>query len=151
LGHLTPELPAYVMIPRLLPGAGSAYLGVAHKAFETQADPAARGPFRVPNFSLPAGVTLEQVGDRRGLLGNFDNLRRDLDSTGQMQALDRYHHQAWDILTSPKARAAFDLDSEPPHIRERYGFMPAFDPGAANRCGAPNWAQRMLLARRLVE
>src|SRR5207247_4790008 len=53
LGHLTPELPAYVMIPRMLPGAGPAYLGVAHKPFETQADPAARGPFRVPNFSLP--------------------------------------------------------------------------------------------------
>ena len=29
--------------------------------------------------------------------------------------------------------------------------MPQFDPGASNRCGAPNWAQRMLLARRLVE
>jgi Protein of unknown function (DUF1501) len=151
LGHLTPELPAYVMIPRLLPGAGSAYLGVAHKAFETQADPANPGPFRVPNFSLPTGVTLEQVGDRRGLLRSFDSLRRDLDGTGQMHALDRYNQQAWDILTSPKARDAFDLDAEPLHIRERYGFMPAFNPGAANRCGAPNWAQRMLLARRLVE
>ena len=29
--------------------------------------------------------------------------------------------------------------------------MPAFDPGAANRCGAPAWSQRILLARRLVE
>jgi Protein of unknown function (DUF1501) len=151
LGHLTPELPAYVMIPRLLPGAGSAYLGVAHKPFETQADPASLGPFRVPNFSLPTGVTVEQVGDRRGLLRSFDSLRRDLDGTGQMHALDRYNQQAWDILTSPKARDAFDLDAEPPHLRERYGFMPAFNPGAANRCGAPNWAQRMLLARRLVE
>ena len=37
------------------------------------------------------------------------------------------------------------------HVREQYGFMPAFDPGALNRCGAPNWAQRMLLARRLIE
>ena len=27
----------------------------------------------------------------------------------------------------------------------------AFDPGAANRCGAPAWSQRILLARRLVE
>ena len=62
LGHLTPELPAYVMIPRLLPGAGSAYLGVSHKPFETQADPAAIGSFRVPNFTLPAGVTVEQIG-----------------------------------------------------------------------------------------
>ena len=36
-------------------------------------------------------------------------------------------------------------------VRERYGFMPAFDPKASNRCGCPNWSQRMLLARRLVE
>jgi uncharacterized protein (DUF1501 family) len=36
-------------------------------------------------------------------------------------------------------------------VRERYGFLPAFDPGAANRCGAPAWSQRILLARRLVE
>src|SRR5581483_216056 len=33
LGHLTPHLPSYVMIPRLLPGAGPGYLGVAHKPF----------------------------------------------------------------------------------------------------------------------
>jgi uncharacterized protein (DUF1501 family) len=151
LGHLTPHLPAYVMIPRMVPGTGPAYLGVAHKPFETQADPAQPGPFRVPNFSLPAGVTLEQVGDRRGLLRSFDALRRDLDATGQVQALDRYNQQAWDILTSPAAREAFDLDQEPAHVRERYGFMPAFNPGAANRCGAPAWSQRMLLARRLVE
>jgi hypothetical protein len=151
LGHLSPELPSYVMIPRMVPGTGPAYLGVAHKPFETQADPANPGPFRVPNFSLPAGVTLEQAGDRRGLLRDFDRVRRDLDASGQMEALDRYTQQAWDILTSPAARQAFDLDSEPHHIRERYGFMPRFDPGAANRCGAPNWSQRMLLARRLVE
>src|SRR5438067_1475500 len=37
LGHLSPHLPAYVMIPRHTPGAGPAYLGVAHKAFETTA------------------------------------------------------------------------------------------------------------------
>jgi Protein of unknown function (DUF1501) len=139
------------MIPRLLPGAGSAYLGVAHKPFETQVDPAAAGPFRLPSFSVPQGVTLEQVGDRRQLLSSFDSLRREVDGTGQMSAMDRFGQQAWDILTSPAARTAFDLDSEPQAMRERYGFMPAFDPGAANRCGAPNWAQRMLLARRLVE
>src|SRR5882724_828740 len=76
LGHLTPEMPSYVMIPRMLPGAGSAYLGVAHKPFETQVDPAAIGPFRLPSFSMPQGVTLEQVGDRRQLLASFDSLRR---------------------------------------------------------------------------
>lgn len=151
LGHLTPHLPSYVMIPRLLPGAGSAYLGVAHKPFETQADPAVPGPFRVPNFSLPEGITYNQVGDRRRLLSDFDTIRRDVDNSGQMNALDRYNRQAWDILTSTAAQRAFDLDSEPAHVRDRYGFMPAFDPRAANRCGAPAWSQRILLARRLVE
>jgi uncharacterized protein (DUF1501 family) len=68
-----------------------------------------------------------------------------------MEALDRFNQRAWEILTSPAARNAFDLDREPHHVRERYGFMPAFDPGAANRCGAPAWSQRILLARRLVE
>jgi hypothetical protein len=151
LGHLNPHLPAYVMIPRLLPGAGSAYLGVAHKPFETQADPAQPGPFRLPNFDLAAGVTLDGAADRRSLLARFDTLRRDADTSGQLDALDRFQSRAWDILTSPAARDAFDLDREPAAVRERYGFMPAFDPKASNRCGAPNWAQRMLLARRLVE
>jgi hypothetical protein len=151
LGHLTPQLPAYVMIPRMVPGTGPAYLGVAHKPFETQADPANPGPFQVPNFALPQGITVEQVGDRRQLLRSFDSLRRDLDGSGQMSALDRYGQQAWDILMAPAAREAFDLDREPAHVRDRYGFMPAFNPRAANRCGAPAWSQRILLARRLVE
>jgi hypothetical protein len=151
VGHLSPQLPAYVMIPRMVPGTGPAYLGVACKPFETQADPAQSGPFRVPNFRLPEAVTLERLGDRRQLLGGFDTLRRDVDRSGQMDGLDRFQQRAWDILTSPAARDAFDLDREPAKLRERYGFMPAFDPKASNRCGAPAWSQRVLLARRLVE
>jgi hypothetical protein len=151
LGHLNPTMPAYVMIPRLLPGAGSAYLGVAHKPFETQADPAAAGPFKLPNFQLAAGVTMEQVGDRKSLLKDFDKMRRDADRTGAVEAADKFQAKAWEILTSEAARNAFDLDKEPMKLRERYGFMPAFDPKASDRCGAPNWAQRMILARRLVE
>ncbi|OWK45151.1 DUF1501 domain-containing protein [Fimbriiglobus ruber] len=152
LGHLNPKLPTYVMIPRSVPGAGSAYLGVAHKPFETQVDPAATGaPFKLPNFEMPAGVTVDRVGDRKGLLHDFDTLRRDLDASGQVDAMDRFQRNAWEIVTSPAAREAFDLDKEPKAIREEYGLMPAFDPKASNRCGCPNWAQRMLLARRLVE
>jgi hypothetical protein len=151
LGHAHPQLPAYVMIPRLVPGAGAGYLGIAHKAFETQTDPAQFGPFQVRNFALPAGVSADQLGDRRQLLQDFDTLRRDVDASGQMEALDRFNQRAWDMVTSPAARHAFDLDAEPRAVRERYGLMPTFDPGAADRCGAPNWSQRMLLARRLVQ
>jgi hypothetical protein len=150
-GHLSPHVPAYVMIPRMVPGTGSAYLGVAHKPFETGADPASVGPFQVPNFSPPEGITLERMGDRRTLLSNFDRIRRDTDSSGDMEAMDRFNKQAWEMVTAPAARHAFDLDKEPQELRERYGFMPAFDPGAANRCGAPAWSQRVLLARRLIE
>lgn len=151
LGHLNPKLPSYVMIPRMVPGAGSAYLGPTHKPFETQADPASNSPFKLPNFAPAQGVTVEKLTDRKALLTDFDTLRRDLDTSGQMSAADRHQQRAWDILTSNAARDAFDLDKEPPKLRERYGYMPAFDPKASNRCGCPNWAQRMLLARRLVE
>jgi len=151
LGDESPNLPPYVMIPRTLPGAGSAYLGVAHKPFETMADPAENGPFRIPNFSLPQGVTLEKLADRRRLLADFDQIRRDVDTTGQIEACDRFQQRAWDVLTSPAAREAFDLDKEPAKIRDRYGYLPRFEPGAADRCGCPAWSQRLLLARRLVE
>ena len=151
LGHLTPHLPSYVMIPRRLPGVDPSYLGVAHKAFETGADPAIPGPFRIPNFTLPDGVTMDQLGDRKALLASFDKLQRDMDNSGQMGAMDRFSQQAWSIVTSPAARDAFDLDKEPEPVRERYGYFPAFDPKAADRCGCPAWSQRILLARRLVE
>ncbi len=125
---------------------------MAHNPFVTgQSDPANPGPFRVPNFQLPQGITMERLGDRRELLGSFDQVRRDLDASGQISALDRFGQSAIDILTSSSARDAFDMDREPLSVREKYGFFPAFDPKASDRCGCPNWAQRMLLARRLVE
>src|SRR5215469_14050586 len=151
LGQRRRDLPTYVMVPRMVPGTGPAYLGVTYKPFETMADPATPGPFTVPNFALAEGLSYERLASRRDLLSGFDRVQRDVDSRGQMQAMDRFHQQAWNILSSPAARDAFDLDREPAELRERYGFQPAFDPGAANRCGAPNWSQRMLLARRLVE
>jgi uncharacterized protein (DUF1501 family) len=105
----------------------------------------------VPNFELPSGITMRRLGERRALMQSFDSMRRESDGSGQVEALDRFGQKAWSILTSQAAREAFDLDQEPAKLRERYGFMPAFDPKASNRCGAPAWSQRILLARRLVE
>lgn len=151
LGRYSADLPSYVMIPKMVPGTNSAYLGVPHKPFETLADPAAAGPFSVPNFALAEGISVERLGDRRSLIRGLDRVRSEIDAQGQMAAVDKFTEQAWGILVSPKAREAFDLDAEPKALRDRYGFMPAFDPGASNRCGAPAWSQRILLARRLVE
>lgn len=151
LQHLSPDLPAYVMIPRMVPGTNSAYLGPGHKPFETQVDPANPGPFKMQNFELPSGVTSDRSSERRSLLNHFDGFRAEIDAAGQMKAMDRYQAQAFEILSSTRTQEAFDLDAEPQALRERYGFQAAFDPGASDRCGAPAWSQRILLARRLVE
>ena len=151
LQHENPALPAYVMVPRQVPGTDAAYLGPAYKPFETQADPANDGPFRVPLFDVPQGLSLDRMGSRRNLLGDIDRMRRAVDSSGMMDAVDKFHARAWDIVTSDAARNAFDLDSEPREVRERYGFMPAYQAPTPDRCGVPAWSQRFLLARRLVE
>ena len=150
-GHLNPELPPYVMIPRRLPGVDPAYLGKKYAPFETQADPAVEGPFNLPNFSLGDSLSLNRLDSRKGLLKSFDDIRREVDVSGSMEAADGFNQQVFDILTSPKARDAFDLDAEPRKLRERYGFMPAYKAPTPDRCGVPAWSQRMLLARRLVE
>lgn len=149
--HLDRSLPAYVMVPRMVPGTDSAYLGPAWRPFETQADPASDSSFNVPNLALPDGLSVRRLGDRRTLLGQLDAARRDLDADGTIEAMDKYQQQAWGIVTSDKARRAFDLDSEPAEVRERYGFFEPYKSRVRAGGGAPNWPQRILLARRLVE
>lgn len=151
LGQQDPSLPPYVVIPRSVPGTDAAYLGPKYDPFQTQADPARPGPFVIPNFGLPQGISVGRLDDRRALLEGMDKLRRDVDSSGQLGAVDRFQQQAWDLMTSPKARDAFNLDAEPARVRERYGFLPEYKAPTPDRCGAPAWSQRVLLARRLVE
>jgi len=151
LQHLDPSLPAYVMIPRQVPGTDSAYLGPGYRPFETLSDPANEGAFQIPNLQLPSGLSIDRVGDRKELLTGLDRVRRRAERTAEMTAVEEFHQQAWDMVTSSRARDAFDLDAEPAEVRERYGFMPAYQAPTPDRCGVPAWSQRLLLARRLVE
>src|SRR5438876_1075067 len=73
-----PKVPAYVMIPKMVPGTGAGYLGNGYNPFETIADPARNGAFTIPNFALPAGISLQRLESRRALLGSFDNLKREV-------------------------------------------------------------------------
>jgi hypothetical protein len=86
---------------------------------------------------LPLGVTQERLHDRRALLRGFDTLRRDLDTSGSMDALDTFGRQAVEMVVGRRAQQAFDLEREPAAVRERYGKH--------------LWCQQALLARRLVE
>jgi uncharacterized protein (DUF1501 family) len=116
--------------------AGPAYLGPAYEPFRVMGDPSAP-TFEVPNIGLSGPGQLDRLATRVGLRERFDTLRRDIDRTGAMQALDTFQAQALGLLTSAEARRAFDITLEPERVRDRYGKNA--------------WGQRCLLARRLVE
>lgn len=78
----------------------SSYLGHMHSPFETQSDPAVFGPFSVPNFSLTEGISYDRVSSRRNLISGMDNLRRDVDNSGQLESFDKFTQQSFDLLTS---------------------------------------------------
>ncbi len=133
-------VPPYVGLPTthsvgIAPGYhGAAYLGAAYDPFTADGDPNRDG-YTVPNLSLPSGVNVDRLEHRRDLLGLFDQVRREADP--QMETLDRFTQQAFDMVSGPAARAAFDLSREDPRLRDRYGRH--------------QWGQSALLARRLIE
>lgn len=63
---------------------------------------------------------LSRLRNRHELLTELDTLRRDVDARGEMGALDSFSGQALDMLTSGKARRAFDLSEEKPEALARY-------------------------------
>jgi len=142
LGPRQPGMPANVGIPYgmsigLRPGYfGGHHLGVEHNPFETGGDPN-NDKFQVTNLNPSGGMTIERLGDRRGLSRELDRLARDADQSGLVSAIDEFDGQAFDLVTGSRAREAFDIQNEPAEMRERYGRH--------------TWGQSTLLARRLVE
>jgi hypothetical protein len=128
------DLPFYVATNKLY-GGGPAYLGPAYAPFMYSGDPNSAN-FNVGNLSLSqdAAALLQK---RTQLLSTFDTFRRDSDRAQTMAALDKFNGRAFEMLTSPRTRAAFDLSQEPDKLRDRYGRTTA--------------GQSLLLARRLVE
>jgi uncharacterized protein (DUF1501 family) len=140
-GARRPGLPPYVVATRaqsgnLRPGYfGAHYLGRGFDPFETGGYPNSPA-FKVENLSMPGGLTVERLDDRRALRKSFDALRRAADE-GQAESLEHFERQAFELVTSPAVREAFSLSSEAPANRERYGRN--------------DWGQSVLLAKRLAE
>ncbi len=93
-------------------------------------------------------LTLDQLADRQRLRASFDGLKRDLDRSGALAAVDDMTARAFDVLTSSKLLDALDLSKEDPRIRERYGDG---KPYKFQYDGAPTANEHLLMARRLVE
>ncbi len=114
---------------------GAAYLGQSYLPFTVEGDP--NSPkFVVPNIS-PLKNMYDRIDDRMALLGQLDRIERQIDASHLMESMDRYQQRAVSMLTSDRAKRAFDLTREPDAVRDRYG----------RHC----WGQRALMARRLVE
>jgi hypothetical protein len=136
LGPNQPGVPAYVNLPRTIGLGNAAYLGASYNPFSPDDDPVNDG-FRVRNLKLPGQVGTDRLTRRRELLGQIDQLRRDLDTAGDLAGLDTFYRDAMQMVTNDRAQQAFNIQSESAKLREEYGRN--------------SFGQSCLLARRLVE
>ena len=114
---------------------GTAYLGPSYAPFSVAGDPS-DPTFKVQNLSLDKSME-GRLDNRSQLLAGLDKLRRDVDRSGSVEALDKFNQRALDLLVSEKARNAFDLSQESAATHERYGRHA--------------WGARAMMARRWVE
>jgi hypothetical protein len=135
-GPRRPGLPAYIGVPQAPGHTAAAYLGVAYNPFSLGADPSLAN-FSVRNLTLPSGINMSRLENRRRLLQSIDGMRRETDQTGLMIGLDAFTRRAFEMVTSPAAQTAFNIGQEAERVRDQYG---------RSRIG-----QSMLLARRMIE
>ncbi len=136
-------LPTAVALPThltdsggIFPGQRAGLLGARYDPFRVDRDPNAPD-FRVEDVTPPPGLTAERLHSRRALLGEIEQQRRALDRHVSLREYGSIQQKAFNVVTSSRTAAAFDLAKEPDRVRDRYGRH-AF-------------GQTLLLARRLVE
>ena len=138
------DLPPHVGLPELmgrgggnLPnGQAGGFLGKSHDPFALMADPSKKN-FKVPDLLPPEDMGTVRLQRRRRLRDLVDLKVAEFESSDDARLLDENFQAAYRLMSSTKAREAFELSSEPDKVRERYGM---------NRFG-----QCCLLARRLIE
>jgi uncharacterized protein (DUF1501 family) len=129
-------LPSHVAIPRSSQGAG--FLGIRYAALETNSSPQFGSPYSVRGISLSDGIGVDEVRRRQSLLKKLDRRFAGLEQNDQLlEGLDQYGEQAYSMITSPRAREAFDIGKE--------------DQSFAQQFGEDSFGQSCLLALRLVE
>jgi hypothetical protein len=117
-------------------GQDAGFLGKSYDPFALMADPSQ------PNFKVPDLLPPQQIGEarlerRRRLRDIVEGSLKTFEASETARLMDSNFETAYRLMTSPEARAAFDLSKEPRELREKYGI---------NRFG-----QCCILARRLIE
>jgi hypothetical protein len=101
-------------------------------------------------MALNTALTANRLEDRKSLLGQLDRLRRQVDNSGMMDAMDRFEQQAVSILLSGKFAEAMDLSKEDPNVVARY-TPPLTNIPRSTTSETEKSMQKFLLARRLIE
>ncbi len=131
------DLPPYICVPNAgTQFLGTGYLGAAHGPFSVGGNPA-QDRFRVRDLAAPQNVDEARRAHRRQMLADLDADFAALGDADAVHASEAFYQQAWALIDSANARAAFDLAAEPDAMKERYGRR-----GLGMSC---------LLARRLVQ
>lgn len=135
----TPGLPPYIAVPHLRGGTDnlfhySAYLGGGANPFIVESDPN-ESNYKVRNLTLPGGLSMGRLAERRKVLGMVDQTRRLAEPL--IEDMSIYQQKAFDMLTGRSVVEAFDINRETTTTRDRYGRH--------------TFGQSALLARRLVE
>lgn len=126
---------APILVPTTLsPGQNAGILGRAFDPLVVGDVTQALEP--IPGLSPHVDLPPERLDDRLTLKRSLDDLAK-LADNARAGDLTRQYQQALEMLASPRTREAFQLDAEPPRLRDRYG---------RHRSG-----QALLLARRLAE
>jgi hypothetical protein len=87
-------------------------------------------------------ISADRLRDRTKLLTELDTIRRDVDSSGMMEAMDSFTQKAVEVVTSGRLADALNLEKEDPKVRQRYHG------GTTERRGDTD---NFLMARRLIE
>src|SRR5438477_4365474 len=131
------NLPPYVCVPSMPTNfAGTGYLSSKYAPFSLGSDPANPG-FNVQDLTLPGGVTPDRFTTRRTMLDAVNAHFAGKEKSDNLEAMDTFYQRAYGLISSEKARAAFDINAEDAKLRDAYG---------RNAAG-----QRFLMARRMVE
>jgi hypothetical protein len=119
-----------------VPGQSAGFLSAAYDPLRVTADPTA-ADFRVEELALPPGLSAARFQRRRDLLATVEAEFPLQKQVPELSKMDQYYQRAYQMVTAPAARDAFDLSKERPATRDRYGRF--------------RHGQALLVARRLVE